>query len=929
MTSDGHSVPAWPARPPTADVPLALAATGRDTGTPDSTYDAGDAAGALPSPDEEIGRLPRPKNTPPAGRMNQGDTADEPAAPAAPALCTPAPYPAGPGHQIPAGRHTTDLGGIWEFTTDPEAAAWDRLPVPGSWDVHDRYADHQGDAWYRRTFDTPRLCAAQVARLHFEAVCYTATVWLGDIRLGTHIGGYTPFEYDVTELLTTDGSANILTVRANNDEAVGAGWLWGGISRPVTLTVDPAVRIERQQVTANPRPADGTAEVTTEVTVSNALDHDRPVRIGGTLTCTEGRALHCGALRAEPPAGRDVTVPARSTKIVRLTTVLPAGSYELWSLDHPTLYRSTVTLSEGDELSYALSDRFGIRRFDILPDGLMLNGERVRTVGFNRVPGDRVHGGTEPPSVIRAEIGHMKRAGADMTRIHHVPQSPDLLDHLDEVGMLNIAEISVWGQEVCLDPERWIPELSEMVHRDANHPSICAWSVANEIKGTEEVGRNFVRALIDHTRAELDDSRPLTYVSNTFSEIEGPQDEALQYTDFIAVNMYRDYAERLRQLRIHYPDKPVFVSEFSSDGYTFTPARESLEYASRHDDGIPAELSLLPWVIGASRWTFDDYRSRFQGTSVNQLRGWGVQTEWGGLKRSYDQMRVAFAPVGGLLLTSTDSGTRITVVPRSAGELPSRVLRDHRLHWRAVAACGATVAERRLPLPDIAPGAVPFSRDVAWRTDGGLGKEAITERVGLVDPQGYEVAVAERFLAAPATPRVAQTVAADGALRVVFDHVTGADSYRAEAAQEAIGTVTRSRTVHKDGHADITGLRNGTPYRVRVVAMCAAGETASAWRTGLTLRADAGPLPPDAQALKPVPSGTVLHWRGAAADRAYVIEAADARSGERIRSWTTPLRGFSRIEDLGSGRQVRVRIRALRADGAASAWSEWMETRTL
>lgn len=75
--------------------------------------------------------------------------------------------------------------------------------------------------------------------------------------------------------------------------------------------------------------------------------------------------------------------------------------------------------------------------------------------------------------------------------------------------------------------------------------------------------------------------------------------------------------------------------------------------------------------------------------------------------------------------------------------------------------------------------------------------------------------------------------------------------------------------------------------------------------------------------------GAVLHWRGAGADRAYVIEAVDARGGERIRSWTTPLRGFSRIEDLGSGRQVRVRIRALRADGVASAWSEWMETRTL
>ncbi|MBA2945629.1 glycoside hydrolase family 2 protein [Streptomyces himalayensis] len=852
-----------------------------------------------------------------------GATADGRSAPDAPV-----PDSDGPGRQVPAGQRITDLGGIWEFTTDPDAATWDKLPVPGNWDMRDKYANHQGDAWYRRSFDTPRLGDDKIARLHFEAVSYTATVWLNGTRLGTHIGGYTPFEYNVTELLKTDGGPNTLIIKANNDEAIGATWPWGGISRPVTLTVDPAVRIERQHVTAEPELEGGTAEVATKVTLSNASDRERTVRLSGTLTDRAGRPLHSGALRPEAPAGPDVTVPAGSTKTVRLTTTLPKGSHELWSTDRPTLYRSTLTLTDGEELTYALSDRFGVRKIEVLPDGLTLNGERIRTAGFNRVPGDRVYGATEPLSVIRAEIDRMKQAGADMTRIHHVPQSPDLLDYLDEVGMLNIAEISVWGKGASLDPERWKPELREMVHRDANHASIFAWSVANEIKGTEEVGRNFVRTLIDYTRAELDDSRPLTYVSNTFSEIDGPEDEALQYTDFISVNMYRDYTQRLQRLRTYYPDKPVFVSEFSSDGYAFTPDRESVEYASRYDGQIPAELSGLPWVIGASRWTFDDYRSRFQGTSVNQLRGWGVQTEWGGLKRSYDQMRAAFAPVRGLSLAPADGGTRITVTPRSAGELPSRVLRGYRLDWRAVNADGDTVAERRIPLPDVTPGDTPVSRDVGWQTNGWQEKEAITEYVGLVDPQGYEVAVADRRLAAPAAPRVSQTVAADGAVRVVFDHVAGADSYRVEATQEGTDTGTLSRTVYKDDHGDITGLVNATRYKVRVVAVSAAGETASEWTAGLIPGADAGPLPPDAQVLVPVADGAVFQWRGGGADHAYAIEVADARSGELIRSWTTSIRGFSRIEDLGSGRQVRVRIRGLRADNTASAWSEWVEART-
>ncbi|WP_377273606.1 glycoside hydrolase family 2 TIM barrel-domain containing protein [Peterkaempfera sp. SMS 1(5)a] len=834
------------------------------------------------------------------------------------------PLTSGPGHQILAGQHTTDLGGIWEFTTDPDAATWDRLPVPGNWDMHSAYADHQGDGWYRRTITTPPLEDDRIARLHFEAVGCTATVWLGDTLLGTHVGGYTPFEYDITELLTTDGSANTLTVRANNDEAVGATWPWGGISRPVTLTVDPAVRIERQHVTAEPDLGTGTAEVTIKVTLSNASARDRTVRLDGTLTDT-GDALPA------PATGQEVTVPAGAAATVRLTTALPPGSYELWSPDRPALYRSTLALTAGDELVHALSDRFGIRRIEVLPDGLVLNGERIRTAGFNRVPGDRVHGATEPLSAVRVELDRMKQAGAAMTRIHHVPQAPEVLDHLDEIGMLNIAEISVWGKDACLDPECWKPELREMVHRDANHACIVAWSVANEIRGTEEAGRTFVKALIDHTRAELDDSRPLTYASNTFDAIDGPQDEALQYTDFLSVNMYRDYTARLRRLRAHYPDKPVFVSEFSNDGYTFTADRESVEYVSQDDDRIPAELSGLPWVFGASRWTFDDYRSRFEGTSPNQLRGWGVQTEWGAPKRSYDRMRAAFAPVGELSLdpSEPDGTTRITVVPRGAGELPSRVLRGYRLAWRVMDADGGTLAERCIPLPEIAPGDRPLGREVEWRRTGGRPeKEAVAEHVGLIDPLGYEVAVADRALAAPAAPRVTQTVVADGAVRVAFDRVATAEAYRVEAAAQAgADTGTHCRTVYQDDHGDLTGLVNGTPYRVRVVAVSAAGETASAWTAGLLPRAGAGSLPPDVQALVPVAGGAVLVWRGAAEDQAYAVEVADARADEPFRSLTTSVRGFHRIEGLGPGRAIRARVRSLRAGGTADAWSAWSQWR--
>ncbi len=127
-----------------------------------------------------------------------------------------------------AGEEILSLSGLWRFTIDPAVAAggdtgaWATLNVPGNWDAQPAYANHRGTGWYRREFIVPAAWPADVRlRLRFEAVYHDAEVTLNGKVLGGHHGGYTPFEFDVTNLVRRD-TANLLVVRAENTFRRGA-----------------------------------------------------------------------------------------------------------------------------------------------------------------------------------------------------------------------------------------------------------------------------------------------------------------------------------------------------------------------------------------------------------------------------------------------------------------------------------------------------------------------------------------------------------------------------------------------------------------------------------------------------------------------------------------------------------------------------------
>ena len=639
------------------------------------------------------------------------------------------------------GEQRESLDGAWQFTTDPAVAGgqggqWDTMTVPGNWDMQPGYAKYRGKAWYRRDFTVPADWKGRQVRLRFGAVYHEAGVTLNGRQLGTHVGGYTPFEYDITGAVNYGGT-NTLTVQADNSYSRGAWWPWGGISRSVTLIANNDARIVWQHIRSEPDLVAGTAAIFIRYKLANSGKSPLAVSLSSVI---DGTSLAPIVTRATIPPGGETFVEVRAT--------LPKKDVRLWHFDHPELYTLSTTLTANGRPLHAQTDRFGIRKIAVSRDGLYLNGEKIRVAGFNRVSDSRATGNTEPDALVRTDVDLMKNAGAVFSRLSHTPLAENFLDALDEKGMLIFAEIPVWGDG---DPQvkkadnpltkQW---LREMIEEDYNHPCIIGWSPGNELTKHYD----YVAAMADYIRRDLDPHRLVAYVSFTaYKDGYGPSNDPVTVSDLALINTYANggkgeiFAQRVDKMRERWPDKAIFFSEYGS-----RQIGGSLKAQIPHLAEIWENITRNPAVIGGSLWTLNDYRSGMQGTPASGNREWGVVTVDRKPKAAYWQIRSLYSPVHSLRV---ENGSAV-IQPRSPNESPSYTLRGYAVEWQTFDATGRAIAGGKIPLPVMAPGSATWSAPIPGAAD------AASIGVSLVAPTGYRVADATNKPTDAASPSASE-----------------------------------------------------------------------------------------------------------------------------------------------------------------------------
>jgi beta-galactosidase len=356
---------------------------------------------------------------------------------------------------------------------------------------------------YRRRFKLPAEARGHRVFVDFEGVMTAATVWINGTRLGEYKGGYTPFSFDLTPHVDFDGE-NVLAVDVDSSERPDIppfGYeidylTFGGIYREVSLRIVPPTFIEN--VFAKPK------DVLTEhpsLDIDCFIQHLESSKDFLTLEVSlrEGDRVIAKGTRRVPPS------PAAAEPVPHSVHLDNLGSIKLWDLAHRNLYEVQVRLLRGGQTVDDVSRTIGFREAQFTDHGFELNGKVIKLRGLDRHQTFPFVGQAMPARAQRRDAQILRnQLKCNIVRTSHYPQSRHFLDACDEIGLLVLEEIPGWQH---IGDEPWklisIDNVSRMIRRDCNHPSIILWGVRiNESKDDHDfyVRTNAVAHKLDPTR---------------------------------------------------------------------------------------------------------------------------------------------------------------------------------------------------------------------------------------------------------------------------------------------------------------------------------------------------------------------------------------------------------------------------------------------
>jgi beta-galactosidase len=330
---------------------------------------------------------------------------------------------------------------------------------------------------YRRRFKLPPEAAGHRVFVDFEGVMTASTVWINGVRLGEYKGGYTPFSFDLTPHIDFNGE-NVLAVDVDSHERPDIppfGYqidylTFGGIYREVSLRIVPGTFIEN--IFAKPKDV---LSAHPGLDVDCHLRHAEASRKELTLEVElrDGDRTVAKSSQRVPPAEAAPEPAVHTIHIENLAGI------KLWDLTHPNLYSVHVRLSRGTDVVDHDQRTIGFRQAQFTDHGFELNGTVIKLRGLDRHQTFPFVGQAMPGRAQRSDARILRnKLKCNIVRTSHYPQSRHFLDACDELGLLVLEEIPGWQH---IGDEPWkqisIDNVSRMVRRDWNHPSIILWGV--------------------------------------------------------------------------------------------------------------------------------------------------------------------------------------------------------------------------------------------------------------------------------------------------------------------------------------------------------------------------------------------------------------------------------------------------------------------
>ena len=494
-------------------------------------------------------------------------------------------------------QHQTDKSQMLEYDFDKCPT----LMVPGDWNSQDdKLLYYEGTIWYRKLFSYKKSAADNRVFIHFGAANYETDVYLNGKKLGKHIGGFTPFDYEITSLLKDEN--NSIVVKVDNKrkrEAVPTlntdWWNYGGITRDVDVVEVPSTFI---------------ADYKIQLKKGSSSEISGMVKLDG--------AQKSQSIKIEiPEIKQTATINTDENGVANFS--IPVKNLSLWSPENPKLYEVTVA-SATDKVT----ERIGFRTIETKGTDILLNGKSVFLRGIciheeNAMRGGRAYSREDAQML----LGWAKELNCNYVRLAHYPHNENMARVADELGILVWEENPVYWTILWDNPDTYgnaQQQLTDEITRDKNRASVIIWSMANETP-VSEARTNFLRKLAEHARS-LDDTRLISAAlevhGNSNPNDKVVEDPFAEYVDIVNFNEYVGWYDGLPEKcdRINWVikyNKPVMISEFGAGALQGLHGDILTRWTEEYQEDLYKRtlpmLSKIPQFRGLTPWILCDFRS--------------------------------------------------------------------------------------------------------------------------------------------------------------------------------------------------------------------------------------------------------------------------------------------------------------------------------
>ena len=464
------------------------------------------------------------------------------------------------------------------------------MHVPGDWNT--QLAElflYEGTIWMKRDFNyTP--VEGQRLLLYFGAVNYEAIVYVNGKKAGRHEGGFTPFCFDVTDVVKE--GKNFVIVKIDNKRhqdnvptRIFDWWNYGGITRDVMLVSVPETYVE-----------------------DYSLQLDKNVN-------GKKRTLNFSLKLNQPVAGQEITVSIPELKIKQKFVTDAKGEIlnsqfsilnsklQLWSPETPKLYQVEITTD-----NEKIADEIGFRTIETRGKQLLLNGKPLFLRGVcaheETAYTSRRCNSTEDADTL---LSWARQLGCNFLRLAHYPHNELAVREAERQGFLLWSEIPVYwtiswqNADTYKNAER---QLTDMIRRDHNRAAIIIWSLANETPHSD--ARDVFLSRLAKTARSLDNTRLISL-----------HDNMNQYVDVVSFNQYIGWYRDVNdapKMRWEIPyDKPVIISEFGGGAKAGYHGDKEQRWTEEFQENLYREnlamLEKIDGLAGTCPWVLKDFRS--------------------------------------------------------------------------------------------------------------------------------------------------------------------------------------------------------------------------------------------------------------------------------------------------------------------------------